>query len=191
MSGIAERDRHPVTDGHGAIVIEGDELADGLLRIDAGVERFHGGQSLFGAFLGNVLGVGPLNFGRIDQHDGRQIPGGERAVDVPGEALLAEVGKIADVIDVGVGHHGAIEFGGIEGEVAIPLHGHAAPALIETAFQQDPLLIDLHEIHRSGGGPGGPEVVNAHAGKESRIPCRSEGIFSRLSSGRSGRRPWW
>jgi hypothetical protein len=62
-----------------------------------------------------------MDLGSITEHDGRQCPGGGRAVDGASESLLNEVGQIAAVIDVGVTQNDRIQVPGPEGERAIAL----------------------------------------------------------------------
>ena len=75
---------------------------------------------------------------------------GAGAVDVSGEALLAEIGQIPAVIDVRVGKHHAVDGAWLERKMSVSLKRLGAPPLIESAIQEDALSIDLDQVLRSG-----------------------------------------
>src|SRR5260221_677613 len=57
------------------------------------------------------------------------------------------------MVDMGVAQHHRIQFGRVEWELPVALHRFVSFALEESAFEQNPLLIDFKQIHRAGGGP--------------------------------------
>lgn len=67
-------------------------------------------------------------------------------MNVSGEALAAEVRKIAAVVNVRVTEHGGVNLAGVEGELPVALDGFLAPALEQAAFQQEPLVVHLDEV---------------------------------------------
>ena len=102
VSGVAERDGHAVQHRKRTVVIEGDKLFERLLGVGGGVKRFDGRQFLFRALFGDECGVILLDLRRIHQHDAGQVARGERAVDVAGITLFAEIRQIARVVNVRV-----------------------------------------------------------------------------------------
>lgn len=104
------------------------------------------GGSFFGALPGDEVGVSALNFGGILQHDRGKVARGEGGMNVSGEALAAEVRKIAAVVNVRVTEHGGVNLAGVEGELPVALDGFLAPALEQAAFQQEPLVVHLDEV---------------------------------------------
>src|SRR2546429_6386660 len=162
VSGIAESDGDTVQDREGTVVVDGHELADSFLRVFGGIERLDGWQTFLRSFFGDILGVGALDLGGIFEHDRGQVARGERAVDVPGVTLAAEVRQIAAVVDVRVAEDDGIQRLGVEGKVAVPLDGFVAFALEQSALEQEPLPVYFEKEHRAGRGAGGAEEVDFH-----------------------------
>src|SRR2546426_9687793 len=103
--------------------MERHELAQGLFGIPGRVEWFDWRQTCPGPFFGDILRVGALNFGGVLQHDGGKVPRGERAIDVSGVALAAEVWQIPAVVDMRVAENDGVELFRVEREVAGPPGG--------------------------------------------------------------------
>ena len=183
MSCVQEREVDTAAERHFTVVIQRDELSNGHIGILSGVERFDGRKTLFCAFLGNELGVGSLDFGRIFEHDAGEIPCGESAVDIAGETLSTQVGQVAGVIDVSVAEDDGVDIFGIEREGTVPFDGLGSPPLVEAAFEKDFAMINLQEIHRPGGGPDGTVEGEIHAP----IVNKSE-RGTRMVLGKEGRR---
>jgi hypothetical protein len=79
--------------------------------------------------------------------------------------LATEVWQIAAVVDVRMAEDDGIELLRIEREIAITLEGFVTFALKESAFEQEPLLIDFEEEHRSSRRAGGAEEVDLHGAR--------------------------
>ena len=99
------------------------------------------------AFLRDKLGVILLDPRRVFEHDAGQVARGERAVDVPLEAVAAKVRQVATVINVRVAQHHRVHLPRIKREIAIALEGFLAPALEQAAFEQQPPAVDFQQIH--------------------------------------------
>ena len=136
VPGVAERDRHAVEHRKGAVVIEGDELLERLLGVGIGVKRFDRREFLLRAFFGDERRVGLLDLRGIHEHDAGQVARGERAVNVAGVTLLAQVRQIAGMVNVRVAQHHGVHLLRVEGKTAIALDGFLAPALEQAAFEQ-------------------------------------------------------
>ncbi len=163
MTGICEAKAHPVGDREGPVVVQPDKLAHGHLRILGRVQGSDRRLPLLDPLLGNELRIRPLDLGRVGQHHCGQIPRGEGRVDVPPEALTTEVRQVSAVIDMCVAEHDGVQRGGIKGKPAVALDRFVPVALIKAAFHQDSASVDLNEVHRSSGGPGGSKEVDVHA----------------------------
>ena len=163
MAHIAKGRRHAIGDLDRTIVIERDELTDGLFGVGDIVERFDRRQPQLGALARNELGVRALNFRRIFQHDRGEIARRESAINVPGETMLNEVRKIPAMIDVRMAEDRGINRFRIEMERAIARDHFFAMPLEEPALHQNALAIDLDEELRPGCCASGPEKMNAHA----------------------------
>ncbi len=118
-----------------------------MFGVACGVERFDWRQTSPGPFFGDILGVGTLDFGGVLQHDGRQVPSGERAVNVAAVALVAKVGQIPAVVDMRVAENDGIELFRVEREGAVPLDGFAAFALEQAALEQEPTPVEFEQEH--------------------------------------------
>jgi hypothetical protein len=66
------------------------------------------------------------------------------------------------MVDVGVAQNHCGQSAHIEWKVAIALDRFSAAALKKTAFQQETLLVDLEEIHRTCRRAGSAEKMNSH-----------------------------
>src|ERR1035438_10040250 len=108
---------------------------------------------------------------RIHEHDAAKIARGEGAVDVAGVALPDQVRQVARVINVRVAQHHGVHLLGVEWKTTIALDGFLAAALEQTAFEQQPLAVDLEKIHRTGRGAGCAEAVDLHGAIVLRVAC--------------------
>ncbi len=106
-----------------------------------------------------------MDVGGVGEHDAAEVAGGGGGVDVAVEAVVAELGEVAAVVDVGVGEDDAVDLLGVEGEGTIALHGLGAAALEEAAVEEDALAVDFEEVLRTGGGAGGAAEFDFHQGK--------------------------
>jgi hypothetical protein len=86
-------------------------------------------------------------------------------MDVAGVALLDEVRQVARMIHVRVTQDDGVNLLRVERKAAIALDGFLAVALKEAAFEQQPLAVDLEQIHRAGGGARRAEEVDLHGEK--------------------------
>jgi hypothetical protein len=86
-------------------------------------------------------------------------------MDVAGVTLLDEVRQVARVIHVRVAQDDGVNQLRVEWKAAVALDGFLAVALEEAAFEQQPLAIDLDEIHRTSGGARRAEEVDLHGEK--------------------------
>jgi len=118
------------------------------------------------------------DFRRVFEHDAGQIAGGKGAVDVALEALAAEVGQIAAVVDVRVAQDHGVNLPRVEGKAAVTLGGLLAMPLEQAAFEQEPLAVDLDQVHRAGGGAGGAEEMNFHRIYDGRSTIFARAAFS-------------
>jgi len=143
---INEGELHAIGDEHGALVAEGDELPEAVLGIDHGVVRREEREVIALPVAVQPGDVAFMDVGGIGEHDAAQVARGGGGVDVAGEAALREVREIAAVVDVGVGEDDAVDLLGIEGELAVPLHGLGTTALIESAIEEDAGVVDLDEV---------------------------------------------
>ena len=186
VAGIDEGDLDAIANEHGAVVVEGDELPEGLFGIDGGVERGVEGLAFAGAFFVGVFDVGGLDPGGVGQHNLAEVAGGGGGVDVSAVALAGEVGEIPAVVDVGVGEDHGGEVGRVEGEMFVAVVGFLAVPLVKPAVEQDALAIDLDEVLGAGGGAGGAVEGDFHVvdGEANRV---GSGGRAGLASG-SGRR---
>src|SRR5262249_14766295 len=73
-----------------------------------------------------------------------------------GEALADERREVAAVVDVGVAEDDGVDLVRVEREVAVPLPGLLAAALVQAAVEQDLVVADLQQVHRAGHAAGGP-----------------------------------
>ena len=162
MADIAKRGGHAVGDLNGAIVIESDELANGLFGIGSCVERFDWWQAFLGALFGNEFGVGALNLSGIFEHDAGEVARREGAVNITSKTVLNEIGKIAAVIDMRVAEDRGIDCFRIVMKSPIALSHFIAMTLEEAAFHKHALAIDLDEVLRTSGGAGGAVKMNSH-----------------------------
>ena len=85
-----------------------------------------------------------------------------RAKNISGVALLDEVWKITDVINVRVAQDGDVHLRGVEGKILVPVVRLGAAALIEPALEQDASVVDLEQEHRAGGCAGGTKELHLH-----------------------------
>ena len=165
VAGIDEGESDAFGDGEGAVVADGDELAEDVFGVSEGVA---GGEELlvvaFAVFV-EPLDVHFMDVGGVGEHDAAEVAGGGGGVDVAVEAVVAELGEVAAVVDVGVGEDDAVDLFGVEGEGAIAFHGLGAAALEEAAVEEDALAVDFEEVLRTGGGAGGTAEFDFHQGK--------------------------
>ena len=94
------------------------------------VKRLDRWQALLFVLLRDVGRVGHLDLSRVFEHDRRKVARGECAVDVPLEALLVEVGQIADVVDVRVAEDHGVHRLGVEWERQVAFNRLLALALV-------------------------------------------------------------
>jgi len=125
------------------------------LNVCWAIERFNDRLPRF-AFVIEIVGVFFLNLGRVGQHDGDQIPRCRRAIDRPLESLPHQVGQVAAVIDVSVAQHDGLNVLRSKRKLPIPLKRLPAPALVQSAIQEQLLAIHLDQVHGPSHGPGRP-----------------------------------
>lgn len=162
VTGIGESEADTVADGNGAVIVDGNELADSVFGFGGGIERLNRGKTLFGAFLGNEFGVMDLDIGGIFEHDTGEVTRGGGAVDMAVKAVVAKVGEVSAMIDMGVAENDGVNFGGFEWEIAVAFDTFPAPSLEEAAFQHQFAAVDFHQIHGSCRRAGGSKKVNLH-----------------------------
>ena len=109
VSRINEGERHTISDWYGAVVANVHELSDTVLGINLRIDGLNFGFSAFLATPVEPFCVLGLDACRINQHDLAEISGGKGGVNIPGEALLAEIGEIPGMVDVGVREHDAVD----------------------------------------------------------------------------------
>ena len=136
------------------------------------------------ALLRDKLGVILLDPRRIFEHDAGQVARGERAVDVSLEAVAAKVWQIATVINVRVAQHRRVHLLRIKREIAIALEGFLAPALEQTAFEQQPTPVDFQQIHRTRRRARCAKEVNQHGSRMRTTTGLSSAIRASLHSHR-------
>src|SRR5690606_13901406 len=104
-----------------------------------------------------------LDVRAVGENDGAQVTGGEGGIDVALEALLAEVRKVAAVVDVGVGKDDDVDFLRVEmGEAAVHLVALLAAALEQAAIEQDAGAVDFEQVLGTGGGARGTAEFHSH-----------------------------
>ena len=77
-------------------------------------------------------------------------------------ALLDKVRQVARVVNVRVAQDGGVNLARVERKAAVAVRGLLAVALVEAAFEQQALAVDLDEIHGAGGGAGRAEEMDFH-----------------------------
>ena len=137
MSGIDEGEGHAVGHGDGAFVADCDELPHAFFRFDLGVEGFEIGLALLGAMFVEPLQISRLDARGVGEHDLAEITRREGRVDVSLETVARERGKVAAVVDVGVGEDHGVDARGIEGEVTVAVVCFVAAALVEATIQKN------------------------------------------------------
>src|SRR6266513_3173974 len=162
VPGIAKSNGDTVDDREGTVVIDGHELANRPFSIRGGIKRLDRRLSFLRPYFGDKLGVGALNLGGIFEHNRGEVARGERAVNVSGVALAAEVWQIAAVINVRVAEHDCVERLRVEWKITVALDGFVAFALEQPAFEEEALLIDFEQKEGAGCGAGGAEEVDLH-----------------------------
>src|ERR1035437_545646 len=162
MARVAESHRNAVGHRERPVVVDADKLTHHLVGVPGSVKRFDGRETSLGALLRYERGVVPLDLGGILEHDAGQVAGGKGAVDVSLKTLAAKVRQVATVVDVRVPQHHCVNTLRVERKASVALDGFATPALKQAALQQQPLSINLTEIHRSGRRAVSAEEVNAH-----------------------------
>ena len=165
VTGVDEGEGDAFGDGERAMVADGDELAEDVFGVGEGVA----GREEFLIVAFSVF-VEPLDVHFMDvcgvgEHDATEVAGGGGGVDVAVEAVVAELGEVAAVVDVGVGEDNAVDLLGVEGKGTIAFHGLGAATLEEAAVEEDALAVDFEEVLRTGGGAGGAAEFDFHQGK--------------------------
>ena len=108
-----------------------------------------------------------LDVRRIAQHPIAKVDGGRGGVDRAGESVLDHRRQIAAVVDMRVRKDDGVDGGSVEGQMAVLLVRLFAPALIETAIEQNPLAAGLYQVHGPGDSPGGAPKRYFHYPSES------------------------
>jgi hypothetical protein len=165
VTGVDESECDAFGDGEGAVVADGDELAEDVFGVGEGVA---GGEEFevvaFAVFV-EPLDVHFMDVSGVGEHDAAEVAGGGGGVDVAIEAVVAELREVAAVVDVGVGEDNAVDLLGVEGEGAVAFHGLGATTLEEATIEEDALAVDFEEVLRTGGGAGGAAEFDFHQGK--------------------------
>ena len=135
-----------------------------LLHVGCGVQRL---DPRLGVVAGDVQ-VGRvflLNLGRVGEHDPEQVAGRRGAVDRPVETLADERRQVAAVVDVGVAEDDRVDLVRVEREVAVPLPGFLAAALVQPAVEQDLVVADFEQVHGPGDAAGRPPEGEGRLGR--------------------------
>lgn len=162
VTGVNEGQSDTFSDGEGAVIADGDELAEDVFSVDEIVTG--GEQGLIVAFAVFVqpFDVHAVDVGGIREHDTAKVAGGRGGVDVTVEAVVVQLGKVPAMVDVGVGEDDAVDRFGVKRELTIALHGFCTAALVEAAVEQETLAIDFNQVLGAGGGAGGAAEFDFH-----------------------------
>ena len=162
VTGVDEGQSDAFSDGEGAVIADGDELAEDVFSIDEIITWSEQGLVVALAMFVQPLDVHLMDVGGVRKHDAAQVTGGRGGVDVAVEAVVVQLGKIPTVVDVGVGKDDAVDRFGVKRELTIPLHGFCTAALVEAAVEQETLAIDFNQVLGAGGGAGGAAEFDFH-----------------------------
>ena len=145
-----------------------DHLIEGPLHVRLRVERLH---PRFRIIAGDVE-VGRvlfLDLGGIGQHDPQQVARRRRTEDRPIKPLSRQRGQVAAMVDVGVAEDDGVDLVRMEGEVAVALPGLLAAALVQSAVEEDFVVADLQQVHRTGHAAGRPPEGECRLGRGRRV----------------------
>ena len=147
MAHVGEPHRNALAHRHHLAVAAGGELLHGVHRVLHRVE----GQ-IFRQARPLCLAVAPFGFkfldmARIPQHDVAQVGGGPGAVNGTPEALPAQKGKPARVVDVGVGQQHRVHIPRRQGQFGVFVF---VGALFQPAVDEDVLSVCLQQRAAAG-----------------------------------------
>lgn len=165
VTGVDESEGYAFGDGEGSVVADGNELAQDVFGVDAGVARGEEFQVVAFAVFVEPLDVHFMDVSGVREHDAAEVASGGGGVDIAGEAVVAELREVPAVVDVGVGEDDAVDLFGVEGEGAVAFHGLGTSALVETAIEEDALAVDFEEMLRAGRGACGTAEFDLHRGQ--------------------------
>lgn len=162
VTGIDKGEGHAFSDREGAMIANGDELAEDVFSVDEIITGSEQGLVLAFAVFVQPLDVHLMDVSGIRKHDAAQVAGGRGGVNVTVEAVVVQLGEITAVVDVGVREHDAVDRLRVKRELTIALHGFCTATLVEAAVEQDPLAIDFNQVLGAGGGAGGAAEFDFH-----------------------------
>jgi hypothetical protein len=144
-----------------AVARQRRELLERRLGLAHAVQR----QSLVvpaAALLVGPAGVFLLQVGTVAQQHIAQVPRGGGRVDRALEALAAECGQVAAVVEVGVGEQHRVELHCGRSERSPVAFAQGFVALEQASIEQEALLAQGQQVARARDGVGGAEESEFH-----------------------------
>ena len=149
MPCVVKRQRHPRSHRNGPFIADVHEQAHAALRILLGIRGVHL-RLVNAAALVHLVDKGAvvlLDAGGVRQHDLAKVARGVRAVHIPLEPLLHQIGKVPGMVDVRMGknHHVHICRRKIR-KILVDVPRFLAPALIHAAIQKNSAPVHLQQM---------------------------------------------